>query len=67
MKDWKNILTNICGLIILICAALVGISTQVVLPSWVMTACIIAGAVCGAIVAWTTGKKPDLSKKEMPK
>jgi len=63
MKDWKNIVSSIIGLLIAIAGALLGISTQVVLPAWVQTACIITMAVGAAVVAWLQGRNADLSRK----
>ena len=61
--DWKNSLSSACGLIILLSATMATISTQVALPSWVLTASIIAGAVATTFVAWLTGKNPNLTSK----
>lgn len=63
--NWKDTLSSICGLIILISATMATISTQVVLPSWVLTASIIAGAMATTLVSWLTGKNPNLTSKTM--
>lgn len=63
MKNWKDILTSICGAISAVSAALLGISTQYPIPAWLTTTCAIAGAVALALIGWATGKNSDLSKK----
>lgn len=63
MKNWKDILSSVCGLIILLSATFATLSTQVTLPSWVMPASIIAGAIAATLVSWMQGKNPNLSSK----
>jgi VIT1/CCC1 family predicted Fe2+/Mn2+ transporter len=63
MKDIKNVVTTICGLIIAICGALLGVATQVTLPSWLITTCIISMAVATAILGFFSGRNPDGSSK----
>jgi hypothetical protein len=65
MENLKDTATTACGLIFVICTALLGVQTQVVLPKWVLTACIIGIAISGAITMWLTGKNPDGSKKSI--
>lgn len=63
MKDWKNIVSSIIGLFIAIAGALLGVASQITLPAWVITACIITMAVGAAVVAWLQGRNADLSRK----
>ena len=63
MKDWKNILTSICGAISAVSSALLGISVQYPLPAWLITTCAIAGAVAIALMGWAGGRNADLTKK----
>lgn len=64
MKDWKNIVSSIIGLIMGIAGALYGcIEGGIIMPTWVKTACIVTIAVGGAVIAWLQGRNADLTKK----
>jgi len=60
----KDLLSTICGVIIAVCGAIVGlIQTGVVLPAWVNTVCLILIAVAGGVIGVITGKNPNLTTK----
>lgn len=63
MKDLKNTLTTVFGLLIAICTALLGITGQVMLPKWLNVVCIVVIAVGTAFIGWATGRNADLTKK----
>lgn len=64
MKDWKNTISNILGIVVVILGALVTASqTGLTMPTWVITICTAGIPVCVAIIAVLTGKNPDLSSK----
>ena len=63
MKDLKNTLTSIIGLLIAICVSLLGVSGEVTLPEWLTVSCVIVIAVGTAFVGWATGRNADLTKK----
>lgn len=65
MKDWKNIVSSIVGLLIAVSGALVGVAAggEVVFPSWVLTTCIIIMAVGTAVIGWLQGRNANLSRK----
>jgi hypothetical protein len=59
----KNKFTNFLGLLVAISGAICGISTQVKLPEWLITGCVIVSAVSVALIGWASGKAKDLTKK----
>lgn len=66
MKNLKDIVTNICGLIIAVSGGLITIPLlypQIVLPQWVFTASVIASVVALAVNSWAQGKNPNLTNK----
>ncbi len=63
MKDLKNTLTSICGLLSAICVSLLGISGEVALPKWLSVLCVVTVAVSTAFIGWATGRNADLTKK----
>jgi hypothetical protein len=65
MENFKDMATTICGLVFIVCTSLLGVQTQVVLPKWVLTACIVGIAISGGLTMWLTGKNPDGSKKSI--
>lgn len=64
MKNYKDVLTNICGLLIAVFGALIGVATQVSLPTWLVSTSAIVVALSTAILGWASGKKADLTKKK---
>ena len=65
MKNWKDILSTICAVILGICGGIAAAmqSGVIVLPPWVMTACILGGIIVGVLVSVFQGKNADLSTK----
>lgn len=66
MKDLKNIISNTLGLVILLCAALLGLikeGTLDMLPEWVTTVCLAVPILATVVISWMTGKNPDLTAK----
>ena len=64
MKNIKDKLTTLCGVIIAVCGVLTGLSQSgIVLSSGVQTGSIIAGSLAGGIIAFFTGKNSDGSTK----
>jgi len=60
----KDIVTTICGVLILISGSLVAAESQgVVLPTWASSSAKIAGVVAGSVLAYFTGKNPDGTTK----
>jgi membrane protein DedA with SNARE-associated domain len=60
MKNLKDKLTTICGVIIAICGAISSLSAGgIVLPSWLITTCIILTAASGAVIGFFTGRRPN--------
>lgn len=65
MTNLKDTLSTICGLIVALCTALLGI-TQFTLPAWVNVTATILIAVAGAVLGFLQGRNPDGSKKKTP-
>ena len=65
MKNIKDILTTICGLIFAICMALVPMmeSGTIVLSIQFKTAIYLSMGISGGIIGYFTGKKPSGAKK----
>ena len=64
MKNLKDTVTTICGLIGAICGAMLVAQEQgVILPTWANTVVIIAIAVSGAIALFLQGKNPNGTRK----
>lgn len=62
MKNWKNTLTSICGLLVAVCGSVLG-AGMTTLPGWVITTLSIISAVSLGLIGWATGKNFDLSNK----
>lgn len=66
MKNLKDKITNICGLVLLICGSLIGlVQAGIVLPQWLNTTAIILCSIAGSIMAYYTGKNADGTKKDI--
>ena len=65
MKNLKDTLSTLCAVIIGICGGIAAAmqSGVIVLPSWVMTGCILGGIIGGVLVSVFQGKNADLSSK----
>lgn len=64
MKNLKDTLSTILGVIIAIAGAVLALPTQgIVLPTWTNTAAVIALALATAVLGIITGRNADLSKK----
>jgi hypothetical protein len=65
MKNWKDTLSSVCGLVIVICGAIAGLGAggAIVLPLWLTTICGAMVAVAGGLIGWLTGKNPNLTQK----
>ena len=64
--DWKNTITSICGLVILITGSLVTaiqIGVITFLPLWTSGVCVLLGVIATSLIAWATGKNPNLTPK----
>jgi len=67
MKNIKDTLTNIAGVMIAIAGVILALNTAgIALPSWANTLGVTLGIVGAAIVSYFTGKNPDGTKKSMP-
>jgi hypothetical protein len=59
-NNLKDKITNICGVIVVICGALLTSTTQgVTLPTWLTGAAGVLSALSIGIIGYLTGKKPD--------
>lgn len=63
MKDLKNTISTIAGLLFVIAGGLITASTQTELPKTLITVCYVVSSVSAAVVFWATGRNPDLTKK----
>ena len=64
MKNLKDTVTTICGLLIAVTGSVqVIIAMGVVLPQTVVSGSIIVGVVSMSVLGYFTGKNPDGSKK----
>lgn len=63
MSNLKDTLTTICGLLFVVCGAVLGVRTEVVMPNWIISICIITMAICGAVSMYLSGKNADGSTK----
>ncbi len=68
MKDWKNIITTICGWISLagvVLGVVLGVLTQyaVTVPVWLAITAGVCVALPVAVIGWCSGRNADLSKK----
>ena len=67
MKNLKDTVTTICGIIIAICGAILGLSVSgIALPTWVITVCTILSAIAAAINGVLIGRNPNGSVKINP-
>lgn len=66
MKNLKDVISNILGLLIVLSGAIFGLiqeGTLSMLPEWVNVACISIPVISVAILSWMTGKNANLTKK----
>lgn len=64
MKNIKDKLTTVCALLIAVCTAVFALPSQgVVLPTWAIPVATVTAGVCGAIIAYFSGKNPNGTKK----
>ena len=65
MKNLKDNFSTMCAVLIGICGGIAAAmqSGVIVLPPWVMTACILGGIIGGVLVSVFQGKNADLSAK----
>ncbi|MEI7480424.1 MAG: hypothetical protein WCJ59_02240, partial [bacterium] len=63
MKNWKDTISTICGLVFALCTAIVTGVTGVTFPEWLITVVGIGLAVSGAIIGILQGKNPNLTTK----
>lgn len=64
MKNIKDKLTTLAGFLIAVCGAVAVLPTQgIALPTWATPAMTITVTLCGAVIAFLTGKNPDGSRK----
>lgn len=64
MKNWKDTLTTIFGIIAAICGGLLTASqTGLVLPTWLISVCGALATISVAVIGWLSGKNPNLTKK----
>jgi hypothetical protein len=65
MKNFKDKLSNVCGLIALVAGSLLALpAAGIALPAAVITGATIGLTVAGSVVAWLTGKTSDGKPKE---
>ena len=65
MKNLKDNITVICGIILTICGILTGlVQSGITLPEWIQPTCVTVGAICGGIIAYLTGKNSDGTTKK---
>jgi hypothetical protein len=62
-SNFKDTVTNYCGLVFAICTALVSLSGTISLPTAVTTICGILIAVSGGVIGYYTGKAPNGNTK----
>jgi len=65
MRNWKDIISTICGIIIAICGAGTGLIWQlgVTLPSWVTPVALALAGLAFIILGYLQGKNADGSTK----
>lgn len=64
MKNLKDTLTTIAGVMIAIAGVILALSTNgIILPTWVTTGGVVLATVGAAIIAYLGGKNPDGSTK----
>ena len=68
MKNLKDKLSTICGIIFLIGGAIVSVGATggAILPVWLVSGAGVATALSGAVIGILTGKNPDGSTKSIP-
>ena len=63
-KNWKDIISNVCGAVLAISGGILTASTAgAALPAVLITYATVGATISGAVLAYLTGKNPDLSKK----
>jgi len=66
MKDFKNKISNVCGLIAVIAGSILTLPTMgIVLPVAVVAISTISLSISGGIVAYLTGKTADGKDKNL--
>lgn len=56
-QEFKDKLTNYCGLVLAVCGAIIAVATAgVALPAWLLTVATVLGSISGALIGWATGK-----------
>ena len=63
-QNVKDKLTNICGIVLLVCGSVLATATAgVALPVAVVTYATVGATVSGSIIAYLTGKNPNGTSK----
>jgi hypothetical protein len=63
MQNVKDVASTVCGLLFVICGAVLGTASQITLPKWAVTASVVVMAISGAVSMYLTGKRPDGTAK----
>jgi galactitol-specific phosphotransferase system IIC component len=68
MKNWKSIITTICGVISLlgvILGIIIGVlqTYEVVTPVWLLIVAACCATIPTAVIGWASGRNADLSAK----
>ncbi len=65
MKNWKDIISTICGIIIAICGAGSGLiwGLGITFPSWVTPVALFLAGLAGLVLGLLQGKNADGSTK----
>lgn len=64
MKNLKDKITTICGILILVSGTIMTLNQAgIILPTWLSSIGITIGVIAGSVLAYFTGKNPDGSVK----
>ena len=63
MENLKDTVSTICGVLFVICGAILGVQTEVAMPKWIITTAVVVSAISAAITMYMTGKNPNGTKK----
>jgi hypothetical protein len=65
MKNFKDKITNVCGVIVVIAGSILALPTAgIILPAAVITGATVGLTVAGSIVAYLTGKTAEGKPKQ---
>jgi membrane protein DedA with SNARE-associated domain len=67
MVNFKDQITNVCGIIFVVCGSISAVAASgVALPLWLTAGALTLAAISGAIIGYFTGKNPNGTQKQNP-